>query len=270
MVLPGAQSRALWGLALVSTFLLCACDFNGEVANNLVDAAVPADARIDGAPPVCDNNNEDLRLCLRFEEETGATMLLDESKYGNHATVANANFTLGFEDRVLVSQADFDSNIAEASSLDPLIALSIDMWLRPAGPINSLEWLFDNDLQWGMYLDAGNRVVCDFGVGGMVASGNDVIVAGTWQHVACVYDGDTVTLYLNAKALASVPFTSDLRQDGGNGSCLAQDCPNGGAEYVGQMETLRVWSIGIDRLTLCQAAGLRDDECPDAPPPPLQ
>ena len=256
----GAANTLTLLLALVAG---AACSFSGDVSLTPADASPLSDAGADAGPPVCDRGDNDLVLCMRFEHQNGATTLLDESQYGNHASVSNASFANGTDMQALVTGSDFESRIDESPSLDVTREITMEMWIKPVAPALGQQWLFDNDQQWGVYLDVNKTFGCNLGPDGILASQNNVILAGAWQHVACVYDGATMRLYLNGKSAAAADFSKDLLTVGVEGSCLALDCPGAGLAYVGQMDTLRVWSKAQDQQALCDSANLPDDQCPD-------
>jgi hypothetical protein len=252
-------------LALLATV---ACSFEGNVEVGPPDANPPSDASADAAAPRCQSNNSSLVLCLLFEHQNGATSLIDESQYGNNSSALNATFATGIDMQALVNEGELESQIDESPSLDVVREISMEMWVKPAASVDGHQWLFDNNSQWAMYLEATNSFGCFLGPGGSVSSAQGVIVAGSWQHLACVYDGVTIKLYLNGKSVMQTDFASDLSVSGQNGSCVAHNCLAAGNPYLGQMDTLRVWSRALGQRELCSSANLPDDLCPEEIPDP--
>ncbi len=261
-----ASLPSMAGALLLALALLPACSFSGAVNLSPADAAPSRDASADAGPLVCDSGDGNLLLCMRFEDQSGAGALNDDSRYANDALVVNANFANGNDMQALVTDTTFESQIKESLSLDVMRQITMELWIRPDDLIGSRQLLFDNDAQWRIFLESDNRFACNLRSGGLLVTQPQVIVAGSWQHVACVYDGVTMELYLNGRRVAFMLFDADLRQDGDQGSCIARACPDGGSEYVGQMDNLRIWSVALGRLELCESADVSEDQCPASPP----
>ena len=232
-----------------------------DSAPGAADADVlPGDPDAAGtAGPVCDKTLSELVLCMQFEEADGSTTLLDDSQYGNTATVANATFPMGEDGKALQGSGAFDSVIAKSASLDTDAELSIEAWLRPDADVTAgRQGIFDNNGQYGFFLVDGNRIRCSSSGGPNVTSSGAVISPLQWQHVACTYDGSTMNIYVDGAVVATTNGTGAISTTGTDGSALAQNSPDGD-EYIGRIDTLRVWSVARSRQELCTGAGL---SCP--------
>ncbi len=274
------------GLLVLACLSLAACSFDtsnlyqGESAPGATDGApdITGDSGVsqtDAAPGTpdsgtlpdasespndpCDATSPDLIVCMQFEDTPGSTTLLDESQYGNNAVVSNAAFAAGHDGQALQGRSDFSSLLAKSASLDTENQLTIEMWINPDQDIDGGRWgLFDNNGQYGFFLGDGNELRCSTSGGPNVTSPEGVVTALQWQHVACTYDGSSIVLYVNGTEVASANGTGSMSTDGNDGAALAQDSPDGD-EFLGRMDTLRVWNVGRSRAELCAGAGL---SCP--------
>jgi hypothetical protein len=193
---------------------------------------------------------------MQFEDTASATTLLDESQYSNNATVSNATFGAGQDGQALQTDGTFDSVISKSASLDTTDELTIEMWINPDRDVSDARWgLFDNNGQYGFFLANGNRLRCSTSGGPNVTTAGAVIAPLQWQHVACVYDGNSILLYVNGTEVASANGSGQMATNGTDGSTLAQNSPDGD-EYHGRLDTLRVWNLARSRAELCAGANL--------------
>lgn len=256
-----------WEYLVAIGACLAACSFDTSnllgpaVAPDSPDAAdlsEPADASNLEAP-VCDSDLAELVLCMQFEEGGGATTLLDESQYSNTATVSGAAFGAGIDGQALQGGPDFDSAIADSASLDVTTQITTELWINPDEDIaTGRRGLFDNNGQYGFFIADGNRLRCSASGGPNLTSADAVVTRQQWQHVACVYDGASMRLYVDGTEVGVTVGSGQIGADSSDGSSVAQNSPNGD-EFRGRMDTLRVWSVARTRAELCAGAGL---SCP--------
>jgi hypothetical protein len=204
------------------------------------DAALPADV-------FCDAGDAALVGCFRFEDtvDDGSGAALDVSESG-------AIFDLGMHGRALVITAGSTLHVAETAALD-VGAFTIEMWVRPdALPTGSARaGLFDNDGQYSVFILDDATVRCS---GSGEARQSGVLAIGTWTHVACVHDGDEITLYIDGqdRVTGSVNAPSS---GSGNGSNIGGNSPDGGDEFLGRIDELRIWNRARTAGEVCAAAG---------------
>lgn len=234
---------------------------------SLIDAApgdpdaAPGDPDAAPAKPLCDSTLAELVACYLFEDGAGATTLADSSMYGNHATVSGALFTTGLVGEAFQGSGGFDSLVNDSASLDATTGLTIEGWIHPDGSVTSgRQGLFDNQGQYGFFIVTQDALRCT--AGGLAAlSPNDQVKSGEWQHVACAYDGSTLRLFHNGIQVAMETGGGNVSTGGTTGSGIAEDSPDGD-EFIGKVDTLRIWNTGRSITDLCQAAGLT--VCPGA------
>jgi len=217
-----------------------------------VDATATGDAAApDAGPPAafCDPGDPALVGCFRFEDTAS-----DASGAGLNVSASGVGFDQGVSGRAAVITAASALHLDEAPTLD-FGAFTIEMWVRPdelpADPARAA--LFDNDGQYSVFIFGGATVRCSGN--GEVRQGGALTV-GTWTHVACVHDGQSVTLYIDGQARLTGP-AGPPSSDGGNGSNIAGNSPGGDDDFLGRIDELRIWNRARTPAEVCEAA-----DCP--------
>jgi hypothetical protein len=155
---------------------------------------------------------------------------------------------------------DTNSYIAAASSeeLKTFSALTLEAWIKPNvarewalimgkqyNPSDSNPWYSYRlcKSNSGTFPDTVNFNIAPITTGGEVGVTSTTVVQNdVWTHVAGVYDGSTMKIYINGVLENTVPQTGDLR---------ASDLPMyiGKAPWTnynnfnGQMDELRIWDV---------------------------
>lgn len=215
----------------------------------------PAEA---GVRRMCDDSLLELAACFEFEDPSDSGTLLDSSSYANHALVSGAQFVPGVAGNALQGSVQFDSHVPDSPSLDPDSQVTLELWLHLDADVDSgRQGLVDNQGQFGFFVVATNALLCSVGVRSF-QSASDLLAPGQWNHIACVYDGSRLRVYLNGNEVGSVPASGPIDTDGTVGSAVAQNSPDGD-ELTGKVDTLRIWGVARTRAELCEGAGLN---CP--------
>jgi hypothetical protein len=216
-------------------------DTPGPDAALAPDAAPGPDAALASAPdaaepPVtelCDPGDPTLIGCFAFEDDTG-----DGSSAGLSVTASGVAFDQGIRGRALVTTDQSAVSIAETPALD-VSAVTVEMWVRPGQiPGSGRAGMFDNDGQYGLFLEPGGTLRCSDGARSVTVGG--ALAVDTWTHVACTHDGQTITVYIDGQPLG-VGTGSPLNTGGGNGSRVAGNSP-GGDPFSGRIDELRIWN----------------------------
>ncbi|MDX2023549.1 MAG: LamG domain-containing protein [Deltaproteobacteria bacterium] len=235
---------------------LDALPFDGAVRDDLADAPVTADVAFTeaGAPdaggprvvgPGCDPNNSDLQFCLAFE---GSLRDLSSNAVvvtGEPAFMPGADGAAYWVKNAVGLQTP-------ATSLFALSRLSLDMWVKlQAWPETQTQVLVAVPDVMSLFITGKGELVCD--VGNIRATGplRDVQL-GQWQGVACVYDGQGITMFINGISVGS-------RTDPGFeptvtkaplfvGTALDYD------PFTGGLDNVRLWSRRLTPAELCKSA----------------
>ena len=83
------------------------------------------------------------------------------------------------------------------------------------------------------------------------------IAKNEWHHVACVHDGNTLTVYTDG--LAGTPIgASSVLTTGANGTTMGQNCDgdptSASVPLLGRLDELRVWTEARSAAELLAAA----------------
>lgn len=96
----------------------------------------------------------------------------------------------------------------------------------------------------------------------LIAS-SGAIVGDTWQHVAALYDGTAMKLYLNGAEVGSLPKSGELDGLATAAIMLGANPPDGYAAFDGVLDDLRVYARG---LTPAELAAVMADTAGSPPP----
>ena len=136
---------------------------------------------------------------LKFDEGSG-TAAADSSGYNNNGLVSNATWTAG----QLAGGLQFNGTssivtVPSSASLSPLSQLTVALWAQPDALGNGVlaaKWISGSDETWMFRVRPDGTLLVNIvpsltdstynNAGGTVAP---VVTAGTWHHLAFVYDG---------------------------------------------------------------------------------
>jgi hypothetical protein len=160
--------------------------------------------------------SDDIVLFMTFNEGSG-TDVHDSSRYGNDGVATVASWTDGKYDGGYEFDAATTVITVEASDvLNALAApMSVGYWIKPISfPV---DWMAVAEMEavagnrsngWKAGFNNANPVFTTYGVMDHYATG--IVEADQWTHVACVYDGPTVTFYINGELDSEVAGSGDI------------------------------------------------------------
>jgi len=145
----------------------------------------------------------------RFNEGSGTTAN-DSSGTGNHGTVYGASWTSSVDGSTALSFVGPSDRVEvpNAASLNPSNALTLEAWIRLDGrgttqTIIDKAYTSHTSPYYQYLLLADNRIrelrfdIALNGVRWVVTSSGANLLPGTWFHVAGVYDGSSMKVYVN-------------------------------------------------------------------------
>ena len=198
-----------------------------------------------------------------FEEETVLLYLFDEevddeaadlSEFENHGEITDAEWT---EDGKIGGALVFDgvSSLIEVPHHDSLSpggdALTVEAWFKPTtfpgghppiarkGSVAESGWGFDTPggkIRGFVYTAPGAAAV---------AEGTTQMTLDTWHHVAMVYDGEAVFVYLDGELDGEVARSGDINENGA--SVWIGKKANENIWLDGTMDELRILNIAISQ-----------------------
>ena len=193
---------------------------------------------------------EETVLLYLFDEET-ADEATDLSELENHGEITDAEWT---EDGKNGGALVFDgaSSLIEVPHHDSLSpggdALTIEAWFKPnsfpaghppiarKGSVAESGWGFDTpggQIRGFVYTAPGAAAV---------AQGTTTMKEDTWHHVAMVYDGDEVRIYLDGELDGEVARSGDINE-------------NEASVWIGKKANENIWIDGtLDEIRILNIA----------------
>jgi hypothetical protein len=188
----------------------------------------------------------DLRLCLDFEDPILDPVIQDLSA-GSHDAIALA-ITPWQRDSQQAAALDWASQmmIPESPDLDIPKNLTIEMWINPDADTTAYPLVNHNQYVVGIEQQA---LYCQFG--DQYVHANTHIAVDTWTHVACTYDGTTVTAYLdgNVSACWISPMPHTIANTNTTGTQI-------GVNYSGAIDDVHVYARTLDSSQIQALAGV--------------
>lgn len=163
---------------------------------------------------------------------------------------------------------DFDGvndyvEISDHASLNPRDAITVEAWIQPHSFASNI---YDNSILCKHNWAAGNAgYVLRCGDGGKVSfivasrsSGSWVEANSTttplevdkWYHIAGVFDGDSVKVYVNGILQASALYSGQINISSGANARIGQLSTGTGRNFDGIIDEVRLWDTAIDQGTI--------------------
>ncbi len=136
--------------------------------------------------------------------------------------------------------------IPNSASLAPGTGLTLEAWIRPTSLAANFNIFQRNNMYHLSYVQATNSIRFVIYSGG-VARFVDVpstLVAGSYTHVAGVFDGTTLKIFINGVEAGSLGFVGAL-------DAVAIDVFLGNG-LIGNMDEARIWNVAKDSLSMAR------------------
>jgi hypothetical protein len=239
--------------------IVAGCSFeHGEPqtgeGSGVVDPAAP-----DGSVPItvmCKYADSSLRLCVEFAD-------------GNYSTVTDGSqyhlFTLTNE-LVEVQRAGQKAagtywqsklDIAEDPMLDITGAITFETFMAvPSLTGYHNAKLFYNRDQYELALDTEGRVSCR--IGSLTARTETAIGRDVWRHIACVYDGQSLAVWLDGAPAKCQSGSVAIATSGTLGTRLV-------APFIGFVDDMRIYARALAPTEVCSHADKTscNSSCPE-------
>ena len=199
----------------------------------VADASAEVDAAFEAGPDAGTDpcTLPDLVACFTFEgttlEDRSPTKLVP-------AYVQGLTFGAGRSGQGLVVGPVTNIRFAQNAALNGP-SMTVEAFIKVAALPAADQIIFDADERFGMLLQPTGGIRCNGG-GDPVYGGK--VATGRWVHVACVFGGGAVRVYVDGA----------LAQQGGGGpgggsgqEAIGGDAPSGGQHFDGSIDTLRVF-----------------------------
>jgi hypothetical protein len=147
-------------------------------------------------------------------------------------------------------------DVANSASLNPTAAITVEAWIYPRLPMGSayapvvkkagetwgqqdgysLELAGPNNIQFWVYLDGGQ---------GWTGSGCALLRTNRWSHVAAVYDGSTVSLYLDGVLVGTPTSAPGHILPSGNNLQFGHDPSNADRYFNGLIDEPSIYTNAL-------------------------
>ncbi|MCB9246678.1 MAG: LamG domain-containing protein [Flavobacteriales bacterium] len=163
---------------------------------------------------------------------------------------------------------DFDGvndyvEIKDHSSLNPRISMTVEAWIYPTAFATNVwensilckhNWASGNK-GYVLRCGDGGRVsfnICSRSSGSWVEaqSSSSVLDLNKWYHVAGVFDGDSVKVYVNGILQAFTLYTGLIDISTGGNARIGQLSTGNGRNFNGMIDEVRLWDTAIDVKTM--------------------
>ena len=197
--------------------------------------------------------DQDLVGCWRFETGDPASEPHDDTSNRNDGTSSNVSFMASLPGHGLAMSfsSGASSIVPDAAVLTPE-QLTIELWVYPRSlpSLGGRSGLIDNNGNYGLFLAPDGTVRCS--IGSSTAIGL-TLQTNRWTHVACTYDGNTITLFQDGAPGATLADQLGVPTDGTGGVGFGQNSPTGD-HLDGLLDDVRVWQVPRKQSELCADA----------------
>jgi len=196
--------------------------------------------------------------------------------YGRHSGQPSAGMTI--QGGVVGSAFGFSGHdyvsVADAPDLNPGGAITVEGWLRRDAAVGAYDPVIKKagsrgGTAGGYSLEfSGNNILFWVYNGAWRSSISAPIALGQWYHVAGVYDGSQLTLYVNGQPVGTPVSTSGSIVASSNPLRLGNDPSNPTRFFKGLLDEVSIYSqalSGAQILSIYNAGSA--GKCP--PPPPV-
>lgn len=205
----------------------------------------------------CSYDADELRLCIEFEDGRFDPMVSDASD----AQLDVPAIDVGATNRASFKAAAFAwtsrISVGESMALDIGGAISIEAWVGVT--FDQSENLVENTNQYSVGITDSGRVVCRIGGATLSSYDSAKIALYTFNHVACIYDGASLSVYLNGKLAGTQPLTVGAPTGAMNGTRI------GGNGFIGAIDDIRIYAKALSLSEVCRRATGQDACTPFTP-----
>jgi hypothetical protein len=203
------------------------------------------DTGIDAGPPFCDPSDSSLIACFRFEGS-----VTDESSNAIVPSSSSVTYAAGVRGRAAVFTPPDGRITLPNAAVWNAAHFTVEAWVSPQSlPLQGTRaGILDSDSRFGVFVYGPGTIDC---LAQSVHLVGPTLSVGQWTHVACTYDGATVTLYVDGVSRATAAL-------GGAGSSSATTVIGGnspsGDPFDGAIDELRVFSMARSAAQIVAAA----------------
>jgi hypothetical protein len=218
--------RAALLLIVTGCLFVTACRFEHAVValQGSPDASFDGSggASGDAAAPLCDPTDQRLRACYTFEGNT-----LDQSAFGHDITAASGTVFVAGDHGLSLATTAGTYTVASSATLD-VTALTIKVWIKPNRlPTGGARMgLVDSASRWRLFVASDGALRCSLTGGIDFTTVVGRVAVGTWQRVACTFDGVLMRIFVDGVMVGQKTQASTFPAPG-SGMVVGHNNPTG-------------------------------------------
>jgi len=199
---------------------------------------------------LCDDADADLRACYDFDGVAGGA-LTDLSMNGNDGSVGAVGTEPGpFGDAVRLSDRA-EISVPDSVSLDIEGSATWEAWVYlDTLPMSGRMGIIDNEGQYSMIVYAGQGIRCNGGGLSVFAA----VPAEQWVHLACTYDSDALTAWVDGVEVVAQSGGGSLVTAPALDMALGDTSPTFVEPMDGLLGAVRIWSVARTEEQIAEAA----------------
>lgn len=179
-----------------------------------------------------------------FEDGTGLRVE-DSSNNNTTGTITNATWTTGKNGKALFFTGSSYVDLGNPSAINPTNAITISVWVMATTTVVNNDIISDDNggtITYFLRINTSGNV---FGrISGTTITGNTTLSPNIWYHLALVYDGANMYLYVNGISDATPVAKTGAIVNGGDSKNIGRR-PGGSAYFNGVIDELRIYDRGL-------------------------
>lgn len=228
----------------------------GTPVNEVCTASIPAL----GSFTYTFTQTADLSVYQTYDINVSTSVSGDVNSGNNSMVKSITNFAPGSNFGLVFDGLDDEIVVQNSTSLNPTTALTVEAWINADNWENNIyEGTVIGKVQGepdrGYNLGVGNNGCAEFQISDNGswngAQSGPILETGRWYHLAGVYDGSSVRLYING-VLQNVKTATTLKPS--NCDLMIGECPSwgGGRNFEGKIDEVRIWNIARSETQIRQ------------------
>lgn len=247
---------------VLATIFLTACSFDHGSAADPRDGgpppySTPGDGSATTTPPppppptTCHSSVPGIVLCLDFEPPN---LTKDTSGFSHSVQAQNVSQTMRAGQGAASLGSSSSIYVQDRADLDIAQPMTIEMWISPHSIPQSSDqtWMVASTDQYGFGLDPSG-IVCGVSPPPNVEQQTAFVNGGTgiplnqWSHVACVYDGAMLAVYVNGVAQGCTHASLTINTTTKAGLDI-------GAGFDGGLDDVHLYAAALTDDDICRLA----------------
>jgi hypothetical protein len=136
-------------------------------------------------------------------------------------------------------------SVADSASLSMTQQVTVSAWVRPNSSI-ATKAIVVKDGSYRLVTDGSGNPICQVNNGSWqtAATSSTALSLSVWQHVVCIFDGTTQSIYINGALKGSSDATVSIA-DSANALRIGSDSGGTYGDYNGRIDSVRVYNKAL-------------------------